>query len=117
MEYGLILAIGQLGWEATPAEAAKFWSKLRHHMATCDLNLVDADGASALCRFMYTQHGFAIPAMYDGGPIGPYSVHYRETASASWDGLKQRQVGARSGRQKAARGWPSSVTATEIRYI
>ena len=84
LKYGLMLATGQLGWEATPEVAARFWRKLRHHMETCDLNVVDEDGARALCRFMYTEHGFAIPTMYDGGP----SVHYRETASALWNRLK-----------------------------
>ena len=80
-----MLATGQLGWEAKAEVATKFWRTLRHHIATCDLNVVDQDDARALCRFMYTALGFAIPTMYDWGP----SVHCGENASAPWDRLKQ----------------------------
>ena len=113
LKYGLMLATGQLRCEATPQVAATFWRKLTHHMATCDLNVVDHDGARALCRFMYTEYGFARPTKYDWGP----SVHYRETASALWDRLKQHQEGARGGRPKALGGWPSSVNVTEMRMV
>ena len=41
-------------------------------MATCDMDVVDHNGARALCRFMYTDYGFAIPTLHDGGN----SVHY-----------------------------------------
>ena len=42
-------------------------------MATCDLTVVHDEGAKALCRFMYTKHGFDVPTRDDGGPC----VNYR----------------------------------------
>ena len=47
-------------------------------MPTSDFNVVHVKGAKALCRFMYSEHGFGVPTMYHGGP----GVNYREIASA-----------------------------------
>ena len=86
MKYGLRLATRQLGWESTPDVAADLWRRLRNRMATCDLDVVDHNGARALCRFMYTEYWFAIPTLHDGGNY----VHYREVATA----LSERLAGA-----------------------
>ena len=48
------------------------WRRLRDHVAACDLEVVNHHGARLLCRFMYTEHGFAIPTLDDGGS----QVHY-----------------------------------------
>ena len=78
MKYGQLLASRQLGWESTPQVATYLWRRLRNRMATCDLDVVDHNGARALCPFMYTKYGFAIPTLHNGGQ----SVHYREVATA-----------------------------------
>ena len=67
MKYGLMLATGQLGWQATPEVAGRLWRRLRDRMASCDLDVLNPHGCRALCRFMYTEHGFAKPTMHDGG--------------------------------------------------
>ena len=53
-------------------------------MATCDLEVVNHHGARPLCRFMYTEHGFAMPTMHDGGS----HVHYRQVATQLGNGLR-----------------------------
>ena len=63
MKYGLMLATGQLGWEATPEVAGRLWRRLRDRMASCDLDVVNLHGFRALYRFMYTEHGFAMPTL------------------------------------------------------
>ena len=113
LNYGLVLASGQLGWEATPEVAATFSKRWRHYIATCDLIMVHEDDAKELCRFMYTEYGFVEPIMYDGSP----RVNCRETTSAPWDGVQQREVGACGGCLVALGGWPSIVTATEMRRV
>ena len=40
LKYGLVLASEELGWESTPKVAGTFWRRLRHYMATCELNVV-----------------------------------------------------------------------------
>ena len=97
MKYGLLLATGQLGWESTPEVAVDLWRPLRNCMATCDLDVVNHNGARALCLFMYTEYGFAIPTVHDGGN----HVHYREVATALWNRLRLRQIGHFGGRQAA----------------
>ena len=64
MKYGLMLATGQLGWEATPEVAGRLWRRLRDRMASFDLDVVNLHGCRALCRFMYTEHG--LPCMMGG---------------------------------------------------
>ena len=66
MKYGLRLATGQLGWEATPEVAGRLWRRLKARMASCDLDVVNLHGCRALCWFMYTEHGFAMPTMMMG---------------------------------------------------
>ena len=61
MNYRLMLATGQLGWETTPEVAVRLWRRLRDHMASCGLDVVNLHGCRALCWFMYTEHGFAKP--------------------------------------------------------
>ena len=80
---------------------------------TCDLDVVDHDGVTALCRFMYTGYGFAIPTMYDGGP----RLHYCAIASALWGRIEEWQEGARGPRSWKLGGWPSSVNATEMSKV
>ena len=72
-------------------------------MASCDLDVVNPHGWRALCRFMYTEHGFAVPTMHDGGS----HVHYREVATELCDRLAKQNT-ARPGSRKAAAitGWP-----------
>ena len=89
MKYGLMLATGQLGWEATPEVAGRLWRRLKARMASCDLDVVNPHGCRALCRFMYTEHGFAMPIMHDGGS----HVHYREVATELWERLAKRNSG------------------------
>ena len=114
MKYGLLLATGQLGWEATPEVAARLWRQLRARMASCDLHVVNLHGCRALCRFMYTEHGFAVPTMHDGGS----HVHYREVATELWDRLaKQNTCRLGSGKAGAIAGWPSTVKMTEQRAV
>ena len=113
-KYGLLLAMGQLGWEATPEVAGHLRRRLRARMASCDLDVVNHHGCRALCRFMYTEHGFAVPTMYDGGS----HVHYRQIATKLWDRLAKRQTGRPGGRQAGAiSGWPSTVKVTEQRAV
>ena len=95
LKYGLLLATGQLGRESIPEVASHLWRCLRNRMATCDLDVVDHNGATALCRFMYTEYGFAICTPYDGGN----GVHYRDVATGQWERLRQRQTGRSGGRQ------------------
>ena len=66
-KYGVLLAVGQVGWESTPQVVGRLWRRLTDHRAACDLKVVNHHGARSLCRFMYTQHGFAIPTLHDGG--------------------------------------------------
>ena len=114
MKYGLMVATGQFGWEATPEVAGRLWRRLKAHMASCDLDVVNPHGCRALCRFMYTEHGFAMPTMHDGGS----HVHYREVATELWDRLAKRNTG-RPGSCKAGAiaGWPSSLKMTEQRAV
>ena len=114
MKYGLMLATGQLGWEATPEVAGRLWRRLRDRMASCDLDVVNLHGCRALCRFMYTEHGFAKPTMHDGGSL----VHYRDVATDLWERLAKRNTG-RPGSRKAGAiaGWPSSVKTAEQRDV
>ena len=91
MKYGLMLATGQLGWEATPEVAGRLWRRLKARMASCDLDVVNPHGCRALCRFMYTEHGFAMPTMHDGGS----HVHYREVATEMWERLANETVAGR----------------------
>ena len=114
MKYGLMLATGQLGWEATPEVAGRLWRRLRDRMASCDLDVVNLHGCRALCRFMYTEHGFAKPTMHDGGSL----VHYRDVATDLWERLAKRNTG-RPGSRKAGAiaGWPSSVKTAERRDV
>ena len=67
MKYGLMVAIGQLGWEAMPEVAGRLWRRLKARMASCDLDVMNPHGCRALCRFTYTEHGFAMPTMHNGG--------------------------------------------------
>ena len=83
MKYGLMLATGQLGWEATLEVAGRLRRRLRDRMASCDLDVVNLHGCRALCRFMYTEHGFAKTTMHDGGSL----VHYRAVATDLWERL------------------------------
>ena len=114
MKYGLMLATGQLGWEATPEVAGRLWRRLRDRMASCDLDVVNVHGCRALCRFMYTEHGFTKPTMHDGGSL----VHYRDVATDLWERLAKRNSG-RPGSRKAGAiaGWPSSVKTAEQRDV
>ena len=79
MKYGLLLATGQVVWESTPEMAADLRRRLRNLVATCDLDVVDHNGATALCRFMYTEYGFAVPNRHNGAN----HVHYDELTIAS----------------------------------
>ena len=113
-KYGLLLATGQLGWESTPEVAERLWRRLRDRMASCDLDVVNHHGARALCRFMYTEHGFAIPTLHDGGS----QVHYRPVATQLWERLAKQQTGRTGGRQAGAiSGRPTIVKATDQRAI
>ena len=100
MKYALLLATRQLGWESTPEVAADLWRQLRNRMATCDVNVVDDNGARPLCRFMYTDYGLAIPTLHGGGN----SVHHCEVATTLWERLRERQTGHFGGRQRALGG-------------
>ena len=95
---------------ATPKPPRILWRRLKARMASCDLDVVNPHGCMALCRFMYTEHGFAVPTMHDGGS----HVHYREVATELWDRLAKQNSG-RPGRRKAdaIAGWPSTVKMTE----
>ena len=44
MKYGLMLATGQLGWQATPEVAGRLWRRLKDRMASCDLDVVNLHG-------------------------------------------------------------------------
>ena len=113
-KYGLLLATGQLGWEATPEVAGRLWRGLRARMASCDLDVVNQLGRRALCRFMYTEHGFAAPTMHDGGSHVPY----REVATELWDRLAKRHTGRPCGCQAGAISrWPSTMKMTEQRAV
>ena len=48
-------------------------------MASCDLEVMNHHGARPLCRFVYTEHGFAMPTMHDGGS----HVHYRHVGGVT----------------------------------
>ena len=63
---------------------------------------------------MYTEHGFAVPTMHDGGS----HVHYQEVATELWDRLAKQNTG-RPGSPKAGAiaGWPSTVKMTEQRAV
>ena len=114
MKYGLMLATGQLGWEATPEVAGRLWRRLRDRMASCDLDVVNLHGCKALCRFMYTEHGFVKPTMHDGGTL----VHYRDVATDLWERLGKRITGRPGSRRAGAiAGWPSSVKTAEQRDV
>ena len=52
MKYGLMLATGQLGWEATREVAGRLWRRWKARMASFDLDVVNPHGCKALCRFM-----------------------------------------------------------------
>ena len=114
MKYGLMLAKGQLGWQATPDVAGPLWRRLKNRMASSDLDVVDPHSCRALGRFMYTEHGFAKPTMHDGGSL----VHYREVATELWERLAKWNSG-RPGSRKAGAiaGWPSSVKIAEQRDV
>ena len=114
MKYGLLLATGKLGWESTLEVAAGLRRRLRDRMATCNLDVVNHNGATALFRFMYTEHGCDVPTLHDGGS----HVQYREVATALWERLRQRQTGRPCGRHAGAlAGWPMSVKLTERRAV
>ena len=111
-KYGLLLATGQLGWEATPEVAGRLWRRLRARIASCDLDVVNQHGGRALCRFMYSEHGFAVPTMHDGGS----NVHYREVATELLDRLAKRHTGRPYGRQAGAiSGWPTTVKYDRVK--
>ena len=57
-------------------------------MALCDVEVVNEHGCKALCRFMYTEHGFAMPTMHDGGS----HVHYQQVARELWEWLAKRHT-------------------------
>ena len=102
-KYDLLLATGLLGWEHTPEVAMRLWRRLRACMASCDLDVVNQHGCRALWRFMYTEHGFAVPTMHEGGS----HVHYRKVATDLWDWLARRHTGQPGGRLAGAiAGWP-----------
>ena len=114
MKYGLMLATRQLGWQATPEVAGRLWQRLRDRMASCDLDAVNPHGCRALCRFMYTEHGFAKPTMHDGGS----RVHYRDVATEPWKRLAKRNSGRPGSRKAGAIAmWPSSVKTAEQRDV
>ena len=114
MKYGLLLAIGQLGSESTPEVAASLWRRLRDRMASCNLDVLNHNGARASCRFMHTEHGFAIPTLHDEGS----HVHYHEVATQLWERLRQRQTGRTGGCQADALArWPTSVKPTDQRAV
>ena len=83
-------------------------------MASCDLEVVKQHGAKALCWFMYTEHGFAMPTMHDEGS----HVHFRQVAKDLWERLAKRHTG-RPGRRQAGAisGRPATVKAKEQRAI
>ena len=82
-------------------------------MGICVLDMVDHNGAVALCRFMYTKYGFTIPTLHDGGS----NVHYREVATALWERLGQRQTGRFGGRSGAPGGLPTTVKPAEQKTV
>ena len=88
------------------ADLLKRW---KNHMATCDLNAVDHSGGRALCRFMYTEYGFAIPTLHDGGN----RVHYRDVPTAQWERRRQRRTGRSGGHSGELGVWPSNVKPAE----
>ena len=53
-------------------------------MATCNLDVVDHNGATAMCPFMYTEHGFAILTLHDGDS----PEHYHKVATALSERLR-----------------------------
>ena len=82
-----------------PPPAEQFSSR-----PACDLEVVNHHSARALCRFMYTEHGFAIPTSHDGGS----DVHYCQVATQLWERLAKRHTGRRGARQAGAiSGWPT----------
>ena len=88
MKYGPMLATGELGWEATPEVAGRLWRRLKARMASRDLDVVNPHGCRALCRFMYTENGFAMPTMHDGGS----HVHYRKLPQNCGNDLQNETV-------------------------
>ena len=113
-KYGVLLAMGQLGWESTPEVAGQLCRRLRAHMGSRYLDVVNQHGCKALCRFMCTKHGFAVPTMHDGGS----HVHYQQVATELWERLAKRHTGRPGGRQAGAiSGWLSTVKLTEQRAI
>ena len=103
-KYGLLLATGQFGWEATPEVAGHLWRRLSARMASCDLDVVNQHGCRALCRFLYTEQGFTVPTMHDRGS----HVHYRQVATELWDRLAKRhtgRAGVRQARRTEAPDW------------
>ena len=72
--------------------------QLRNRMAICDLIVVDHNGAMALCRFIYTEYGFAVSTLHDGGNY----VHYREVATTLWE---QPRLGQTSNVRPPCRTW------------
>ena len=92
MKYGLMLAKGQLGWEAMPEVAGRLWRRLKACMASSDLNVVNWHGCRAFCRFMYTEDGFAMPTMHDRGS----HVHYRELPQKFGNDLQNKTLAGRA---------------------
>ena len=94
--------------------AGRRWRRLKDRMASCDLDVVNPHGCRVLCRFMYTEHGFAMPTMHDGGS----HVHYREVATELWEQLAKRNSGRPGSRKAGAIArWPSSVKIAEQREV
>ena len=113
VKYGLLLATLQLEWESTPKVAAYLWRRLRDRMATCNLDVVDHNGATALYPFMYTEHGFAILTLHAGGSHGPY----HKVATTLRERLRLWQTGRSCGRKAALGRWPMSVKLAERKTI
>ena len=113
-KYGLLLATGRLGWDSTREVGGGLWRRFTDRMASCEPDVVNHNGARALCWFMYTEHGFAIPTLHDGG----IHKHHREVATQLWERLAKRQT-VRSGLRQAGAmsGWPTVVKATNHRAI
>ena len=82
-------------------------------MGASDLDMVDHNGARALCRFMYTKYGFSIHPLHDGGN----SVYDRAVATAMWERLRLWQTGKAGGREAALGGWPSSVKPADQKAV
>ena len=67
MKYGLMLAIGQLGWEATPEVAGRLWRRLRDRMASCDLDVVNCMVAGVCAGSCTPSMGLPSPPCMMGG--------------------------------------------------